>query len=418
MKGLLGLSAQTRTRPLLLLGGGQALSAGLTLAYGKLTALYVPPAVWGEYSLLFAGLTLAHGLLITPTIQSYKAALARFPAPSTTAAYARLLGLLYTTLMPALALAAGLYFQNPVFGLIWLAAVGQGLYQFGNESLNAAGRHRPFVLVQLAYALATLLGFGMLLLLGLTTTPTGLWLLLAGVNGLFAGLALWRLRSRQPLPRAAAAERAARWREYRHFVGPLLGLAGWNWLLNYADRYLIRYYLTDADVGQYTMGYSLGSKVLLLVAPLLALLSPRLLRMRADGLPASAANPLLLHYLIRYLLVGGLGCGLFWAGQSFFGSLLLADRYRAAFTIGPIVAVGYLSLTGIHLLELKWYTFAQTRYIRWHTIAGTVLNLALNVLLIPRLGITGAALATALGFAGQLGLVLLLFRPTQTNASA
>jgi O-antigen/teichoic acid export membrane protein len=73
------------------------------------------------------------------------------------------------------------------------------------------------------------------------------------------------------------------------------------------------------------------------------------------------------------------------------------------------VALGYLFLTSIHLLELKWYTFGQTRNILWHTLFGVVVNLALNVLLIPRLGLVGAAWATAIGYAAQFALAHFLF---------
>ena len=177
----------------------------------------------------------------------------------------------------------------------------------------------------------------------------------------------------------------------------------------------MRLYLTDADVGQYVMGYSLGSKLLILVAPLLTFLAPKILKLRATGLPSATANPLLLRYLARYVVVAGSGCLLFYLSRDWVGQWLLSDRYKPAFLIGPIVAVGYLFLTSIHLLEVKWYAFGQTRLVLFHNVLGAVLTVALNIVLIPRLGILGASLAALLGFAGQFLLVIWLFLSEKFN---
>lgn len=394
---------------LLTLVSGQGLSAGLGLVYGKLTALYMSPLVWGEYSLLLAGMTFVHSLLISPTIQSFKSALGQFPHSSAIRFYGQVAGLIYLIAMPFVALLAGLYYQNPLFGLVWLAAVGQGLYQACNDYHNALGQHRQFARQQVGYALGTLLSFGLLVVGAGQYTATGLWQSTALVNIVFAALSvapLVQLARRSPRP---PSDRPQLIRAYRSYVTPLLGMAVWAWVLNYADRYLIRLYLTDADVGQYAMGYSLGAKLLLLSTPLLAFLSPQVLAFRTNRLPSSAANPLLLRYVRYYLPGAGIACLAFALGRNLVGTWLLSARYSPAFSVAPIVAVGYLFLTSIHLLELKWYTFGQTRYILWHTVFGVVVNLALNVLLIPRLGITGAAWATAIGYTAQFALARFLF---------
>jgi len=409
------LSVPTRLGPLLTLLSGQGVSAGLGLLYGKLTALYISPDVWGEYSLLLAGMTFVHSLLITPTIQSFKSALGQFSRTTVVRFYGQLLVVLYTILMPLVALLAGLYFRNPLFGLVWLAAVGQGLYQFGADYRNAQGQHRSFTRLQMGYAASMLVAFGGLVVGFRQYTAAGLWQSMALVNSLFALLSaapLYRLIRHTP---ALLPDRPQLVQAYRRYVTPLLGMAVWAWILNYADRYLIRLYLTDADVGQYTMGYSLGAKLLLLSAPLLAFLSPHMLTLRRDNQPASMVNALVFRYLRQYMLSAGLACLAFFLGRHLLGTLLLSAQYEQSMTVAPIVATGYLFLTSIHLLELKWYAFGQTRYILWHTLVGVVVNLALNVLLIPRLGITGAAWATTIGYAAQFTIAYWLFRRVETT---
>ncbi|GAB4044448.1 hypothetical protein GCM10028774_63840 [Spirosoma jeollabukense] len=394
-------------------------SALMTLIYGKLTAVYILPAEWGDYSLLFAAMTLSHSFLVTPTIQSFKVAFARFSHRQTIRFYCRILLLIYLTILPTVALVAGLYYQNPIFGLVWLAAFGQGIYQFGNSYLNVSGQHRRYVLIQIGYAASNVLIFLVFIVGFRQQTSVGLWQSLTLLNSLFALLAYWQLiqaiRTHESL-----SEITVDWSElinsFRQYAGPLLSLAFWGWINNYADRYLLRLYLTDADVGQYVMGYSLGSKLLILVAPLLTFLSPQVLELRAAGQPSVTANPLILRYLGRYGALAGTGCLLFYLNHDWIGELLLSDRYSPAFLVGPIVAAGYLFLTSIHLLEMKWYAFGQTRLVLFHNVSGAVLTIALSTLLIPRLGILGAALATLFGFAGQFLLVIWLFLSEKFNS--
>ncbi|QJD77443.1 lipopolysaccharide biosynthesis protein [Spirosoma rhododendri] len=395
---------------LLTLLSGQGLSAGLSLLYGKLTALYISPDVWGEYSLLLVAVTFVHSLLVSPTIQSFKSALGQFSHPSAIRFYGQVAGLIYLLVMPLVALLAGLYYQNPVFGLIWLVAVGQGLYQAGADYRNALGQHRQFTRLQVGYAAGALVSFGVVVVGLQHYTSIALWQSAALVNGLFAVLSITPL-TRQVRPvQNPFPDRIQLFRAYQRYVTPLLSMAVWAWVLNYADRYLIRLYLTDADVGQYSMGYSLGAKLLLFASPLLAFLSPQVLSLRTQNQPPSTANPLLLRYVRPYLGLAGIACLLFFLSRNWVGTLLLSDRYSPAFDVAPLVAVGYLFLTSIHLLELKWYTFGQTRYILLHTVFGVVVNLAFNVLLIPRLGIAGAAWATAIGYAAQFALARFLFQ--------
>ncbi len=408
------LSVPTRFAPLLTLLSGQGLSAGLGLIYGKLIALYISPDVWGEYSLLLAGMTFVHSLLVTPTIQSFKSALGQFSRTTVVRFYGQLLLALFTILLPLVALLAGLYFRNSLFGLVWLAAVGQGFYQLGTDYRNVQGQHRSFARLQMGYAAGMLVSFGGLVIGLHQYTTTGLWQSMALVNGLFALLSvtpLYKLIRHTPSP---LPNRPQLIQTYRRYVTPLFGMALCAWLLNYADRYLIRLYLTDADVGQYAMGYSLGAKLLLLSTPLLAFLSPRMLALRRDNQPASMVNALVFSYLRHYMPGAGLACLAFFLGRNLIGTLLLSDQYEQAMAVAPIVATGYLFLTSIHLLELKWYAFGQTRYILWHTLSGVVVNLAFNVLLIPRLGIAGAAWATMIGYAAQFAIAYWLFRRPET----
>ncbi|GAB3710022.1 hypothetical protein GCM10027592_46660 [Spirosoma flavus] len=406
------LLLKSRYHPLTILMSGQAVVALANIAYGKLTALYIPPAEWGNYSLMMTLVLLLHGFIITPTIQSFKAAVAG-PSPGTViSVYSLVLMLIYAVSLLAAGLVASFQYNGWLWITAWLSAVGQGFYNFSNDYLNITGRYRVYSKLILLYALSNLVLFGIIVVGFDHSTMLGLFLNLALLN---ITLAVVSLRKAMQMGATFRFQRFSDLyspdllRQYCRYVWPLMSLSVWNWLINYADRQLIRHYMTATDVGQYTMGYSLGSKFLLLVAPLIVFLSPIIFGFKSDGQPAEHVNQFLLPYLKQYILIASFLCLLFWLLYPRVGLTFLSSAYEPAFKVGPIVAVGYLFLTCIQVLEIKWYAYGQTRFILWHTMIGAVVNVALNVMLIPHLGIVGAAVATLLGFAVQFLVVLNLF---------
>ncbi|WP_420151532.1 polysaccharide biosynthesis C-terminal domain-containing protein [Spirosoma sp.] len=410
----LWLSGPARSLGILI--SGQGISALAGLVYGKMTAIYIHPDTWGDYNLWFITMTLLHSLFVSPTLQAFKAALGHFEGRQVVTFYSRWLGATYL-LLAGLMLLSGLYYQNTIFVLCWMTVAGQGIFQFGSNYLNASGQHRQYTLLQTGYSISTLVSFGFLVVALNQRTVSGLWQATLLTNVSWAVLAVWQLAEAKSdgFRSSAGAEAAAIYTAYKRYVWPLLSLAFWTWLINYADRYLIGLYLTDADVGQYAMGYSLGSKLLIAVAPLLAFLSPQVLQLRAIDCSHAAVNQFIVFYLIRYVWLAGAACFVFYIFRNWVGELLLSNQYVVAFSVGPLVAIGYLFLTSTHLLELKWYTFGQTRLILYHNVVGAVLNIVFNLLLIPRMGIMGAALATLIGFFGQFILAYWLFtKPTES----
>jgi O-antigen/teichoic acid export membrane protein len=409
------ISLKLRNKPLSVLMGGQGLVALANLVYGKAVALYISPIEWGQYSVLLAVMLLLHSLMVTPTIQSFKAELTSSDYQRVVNFYGRILGVIYIGVFALMAIGAVIYTHNIIWVLVWIASVAQGIYSLSNDSLNFAGKHKIYSLLLIGYSFFNLLLFGTVVWGFGQNKAINLWQILALLNGVFAVVSVWqaiRLINGFRFDYQAFAD----WfptellRKYQHYIWPLTSLAVWSWLINYADRYLIRFYMTDADIGQYTLGYGIGSKMLIVVAPLISFLTPLIFQLKADSKPSKEVDKLLRHYLKRYILIAGGICIVFWATYRWVGLLLLSITYKPAFVIGPIVASGYLFLTCIHILEIKWYAYGLTRFVLWHNSVGAIINVILNIILIPRLGIVGAALATLLGFAGQFLIVLWLFQ--------
>lgn len=92
--------------------------------------------------------------------------------------------------------------------------------------------------------------------------------------------------------------------------------------------------------------------------------------------------------------------------MNFFGIPLYAQRYHEGLVIVPIVLLGYL-FNGIYYnFQAGIYIEEKTKYFPIVTGIGAVINIAVNFLLIPVIGIMGAALAT---LAAYIAMAVSLF---------
>jgi O-antigen/teichoic acid export membrane protein len=79
------------------------------------------------------------------------------------------------------------------------------------------------------------------------------------------------------------------------------------------------------------------------------------------------------------------------------------DEYRPAATVAPIVAVGSIFTALAGLAHTGLAVARRTIYLVLAASIGLAVNVAANVLVIPRYGIVGAAVATPIGTAAYLG---------------
>jgi len=93
-----------------------------------------------------------------------------------------------------------------------------------------------------------------------------------------------------------------------------------------------------------------------------------------------------------------------------FGRPLLTEPYLAGLPIVPVVMLGYLFLGCSNVFTAGIHIEKRTHLLPGITLAGALLNVAANYLLIPRLGIMGAALATLVSYAVMALLAFLIVR--------
>ncbi|MBI1914228.1 MAG: oligosaccharide flippase family protein [Planctomycetes bacterium] len=172
-------------------------------------------------------------------------------------------------------------------------------------------------------------------------------------------------------------------------------------LLNSGDRFFLLHHVDKAALGAYALGYKLALVVKLFSRrPLYMVWSARMYEAarRPDA-------PTVFGKVFTRMLAAEVGVGLalclvakeavrFLAGGGYDG---------AAAVIAPLV-FGYLFLTAADLMDAAFYVKRRTAWKTPIMLGSTAVVLALYALLIPPLGIHGAALATLFGFVAHAGL--------------
>ena len=193
--------------------------------------------------------------------------------------------------------------------------------------------------------------------------------------------------------------RFTRVREVLRYGVPLVPADLSGWAVGSADRYVIGIVLGTAFVGYYAPGYALSAIILMLVSPLrflmpatLADLYDRNLRDRVRAYLRAA-----LKYFLLLAIPASVGLGLL--SRDLLEVLTTDEIAREGYMVTPLVAVAMVFYGTQIILAQVLLVEKETRKIGGVMSVAAVLNLVLNLLLIPVVGIVGAAMATLVSFA-------------------
>jgi O-antigen/teichoic acid export membrane protein len=186
---------------------------------------------------------------------------------------------------------------------------------------------------------------------------------------------------------------------------PLVPHALSGWVLNLSDRWLIGLLATgeapaaQVAVGVYAFGYVLGQVVSLLAYSFNAAWVPFFYeRGETPNGPPLLREVATLSALV--LSVTAVGVGLLAPELS---AVLAGDRWGSATAdaarVTPVVALASTAYGLYYIVVSAIFLARRTRVLPLLTIAAGAANVGLNVLLIPRIGIMGAAWATLAGYA-------------------
>ncbi len=175
------------------------------------------------------------------------------------------------------------------------------------------------------------------------------------------------------------------------------------------DRPILRALTNDATVGIYQANYRLGIFMMLIVSMYDYAWRPFYFSI-AKQPDAKEIFARVLTYLLLFMSGIFLVLTFFledFVKISFYGRHLIHPDYWGGLNIVPIVLLGYMFLGVSTNLSAGIYIEKKTHYLPPNTFAGALVNVVANYLLIPVIGMTGAAWATF--FAYFVMAVLLYF---------
>lgn len=193
-------------------------------------------------------------------------------------------------------------------------------------------------------------------------------------------------------------------REYLSFGLPTVPSLVSAWVVASSDRYVIGYFLGAASVGIYSAGYNMGSIPFTLAGILGFVLSPALSKLYDEGRMEEVKTHL--RYSLKYLLAVTI--------PFVFGAAVLAEPVLRLFSTAAIAGEGYsvvpliaLSASFLCINTVVVHILVLVKKMRIHAAIwgiSALVNLLLNIVIVPRLGIFGAAITTLIAYGLAVGL--------------
>lgn len=164
---------------------------------------------------------------------------------------------------------------------------------------------------------------------------------------------------------------------------------------NVADRFLVQYFLGLSAVGVYSLAYSVSNLVIQACQPLQRAWGPYVYnRMGVEQKSRKIATVGNL-YLTFIAFVGIIVVGF---GPVFINFFDKAGRYNVSYYLLSTITVGIMMHAAYQIASIGIFAMRQTKYLPLITVSAGALNVVLNILFIPCLGIFGAALATLISY--------------------
>lgn len=282
----------------------------------------------------------------------------------------------------------------------------QVLFNLGMEAHRAAHR---VIRYSLTYSSQTLLSFsiGIALVIFTPLRESGPFL------GLILGLIIGLMVDLPSMVRRQKGGRfeADRTKRYAAYGLPICMSLLLGYTLNSSDVYIIAAVMGEASAGQYNAGYNLANRSLeiLFVWVSMAMTPAAVTAFEKTGTKAS--QDIMRNYgasLLWIAMPAAVGIALVSKDAGF----ILGENVREqAVTVMPFIAFAGL-INGIvtYYVQRAFMLSGQTKEIVWLMVPPVVLNIILNIILIPKFGLMGAVASTIVGYSMALVLSVAMAR--------
>lgn len=187
----------------------------------------------------------------------------------------------------------------------------------------------------------------------------------------------------------------------------------WSWLgmfiLHFGDRFIIQRLLSLSDVGIYSLAYKFGYMPnYLILYPFMMIWSPK----RFDLLKEPNAKDIystIFTYFMFAQIFAGLGVIVLIKDVI---ALMSASQFHEAYKYVPVILLGYICFGIFEYVQFGIHVSKKTRVLAIFTLITAGINVGLNLLLMPILGLWAAALITFFSWAF---LTVCIYFPSQKH---
>ena len=187
----------------------------------------------------------------------------------------------------------------------------------------------------------------------------------------------------------------------RYGIPMLIGYELSGSILIVGDRYVIQGLVGETPLGLYSAAYNLCQYVQgVFIASVGQAIMPMYMQMW-DRKGPSETEAFIARSLRSYVLFGApVIAGIAAVGPELLPSLA-SEKYAGAASVLPWVIAGMVMDGSSSMVGAGLFIHRKTRIIMAIVLASAVLNLGLNYVLIPRIGIVGSAIATLISYTGN-----------------
>jgi len=176
------------------------------------------------------------------------------------------------------------------------------------------------------------------------------------------------------------------------------------WILNLGDRYIIGWFLGAASVGIYSAAFTVGSIISYLYSPLANILFPALAHSYNNY--NEGISEIYLKYTLRIFLFVAIPCvfGLTVLSRQLL-HILTTPAFEPYYYIIPLASIGGILYSIGNIYADTFNLLKMTKLLFTSYMISALINLSLNMLMVPRIGILGSGISYV---ASLIFLVILL----------
>jgi len=169
-----------------------------------------------------------------------------------------------------------------------------------------------------------------------------------------------------------------------------------SWLSSMVDRIFLTQYTTLATVGLYSLGYQFGAILSFITTAINMAWVPYFFSTAKElGERARPTFALLTSYYMMFILFVALGIILFAEDVIY---IMTTPEYYGSVEVVPIIVLSFVFGGMYYMVVNQLFFLKRTAYVMYSTVIAAIINVCLNIILIPLYGMIGAGLATAVSY--------------------